>query len=99
VTHRRRFIEQGGVLHAALALPIALPRTARAAEPVGIEMIGKPDGSEVWFEPIGLLIDPGRTVTWTNRDEGNSHTTTAYHSSISGRSQRIPMNAKPQHSD
>jgi plastocyanin len=99
VIQRRRFLERGGVLLAALALPIALPRTARATESVEIEMIGKPDGSEVWFEPIGLLIDPGRTVTWTNRDEGNSHTTTAYHPTISGRSQRIPMNAKPWHSD
>jgi plastocyanin len=99
VIQRRRFMERGGVLLAALALPIALQRAARAAESVGIEMIGKPDGSEVWFEPIGLLIDPGQTVTWTNRDDGNSHTTTAYHPTISGRSQRIPMNAKPWHSD
>jgi plastocyanin len=101
-------MKRGGALLAALALPTVLRRAARATDSVGIEMIGKPDdiemigkpdGSEVWFEPIGLLIDPGRTVTWTNRDEGNSHTTTAYHPTISGRSQRIPMNAKPWHSD
>jgi plastocyanin len=99
VIQRRRFIEQGGGLLAALALPMILPRTVCAADSVGIEMIGKPDGSEVWFEPIGLLIGPGQTVTWTNRDEGNSHTTTAYHPSISRRSQRIPAHAQPWHSD
>jgi plastocyanin len=95
VIQRRRFMERGGFLLAALALPKALPRKARATDSLGIEMIGKKDGSEVWFEPIGLLVDPGRMVTWTNRDEGNSHTKTAYHPTISGRSQRIPMNAKP----
>ena len=52
---------------------------AWGAEPVDITMSGNADGSLVWFEPIGLLIQLGQTVRWTNRDPGNSHTTTAYH--------------------
>ena len=39
-------------------------------------MRGKADGSHVWFDPIGVHVQPGQTVRWTNRDPGNSHTVT-----------------------
>ena len=42
-------------------------------------MQGNADGSKVWFDPIGVLVQPGQTIRWTNRDPGNAHTTTAYH--------------------
>jgi len=72
---------------------------ARASGAVDIRMQGRSDGSEVWFDPIGLHIEPGQSVRWTNGDPGNSHTTTAYHPSILGRSLRIPDEAKPWNSD
>jgi plastocyanin len=62
-------------------------------------MVGLPDGSDVWFDPIGLLVQPGQTVRWTNRDAGNSHTVTAYHPTLFDRSRRIPTHAKPWNSD
>jgi plastocyanin len=70
-----------------------------AAAAVDIRMQGRPDGSEVWFDPIGLHLEPGQSVRWTNGDPGNSHTTTAYHPSILGRPRRIPDEAQPWNSD
>jgi plastocyanin len=96
---RRRFLEGSGGALAALALPLALPRQASAAEPALIEMVGLPDGSDVWFDPIGLLVRPGQAVRWSNRDAGNSHTATAYHPALFGRSRRIPVHADPWNSD
>lgn len=72
---------------------------AFASAAIDIRMQGRPDGSEVWFDPIGLHIEPGRSIRWTNGDPGNSHTTTAYHPSILGRSLRIPGKAEPWDSD
>lgn len=96
---RRRFLEGGGCVFAALALPLVAAGQAGAAAPHVIEMVGLPDGSDVWFEPIGLLIQPGQTVRWINRDAGNSHTATAYHPALFGRSRRIPVHADPWNSD
>jgi plastocyanin len=66
---------------------------------VDITMSGNADGSRVWFEPIGLLIRPGQTVRWTNRDPGNSHTTTAYHPDNDSHPLRIPAGARSWNSD
>ncbi|TPL71660.1 hypothetical protein FJ954_18545 [Mesorhizobium sp. B2-3-15] len=55
-------------------------------------MQGSDDGSQVWFDPIGILIKPGQTVRWTNLNPGNSHTTTQ-------RPLRMPKAAKPWDSD
>lgn len=57
-------------------------------------MRGRTDGSKVWFDPYGLLIRPGRTVRWTNRDEANSHSATAYAASNYGHPRRIPKGAR-----
>jgi len=93
---RRRFVEGGGVLLAALA---ARPAVAGNAEPVEILMEGNDDGSHVWYDPVGIHIQPRQTVRWTNRDPGNSHTATAYHPAISNRPRRIPAGAEPWDSD
>ncbi|WP_214876729.1 plastocyanin/azurin family copper-binding protein [Paraburkholderia strydomiana] len=69
------------------------------AEPAVIQMVGPPDGSDVWFDPIGLWVRTGRAVRWVNRDAGNSHTATAYHPAVFGRSRRIPAHARPWNSD
>jgi plastocyanin len=96
---RRRFLEGGVGVFAALAVPLIVPSQVSAAEPAVIEMVGLPDGSDVWFDPMGLLVQPGQTVKWINRDMGNSHTATAYHPAVFGRSRRIPTHAKPWNSD
>ena len=52
-------------------------RPRPAAAPEVIEMRSDPLGSRVWFDPIGLYVEPGTTVRWIVRE--NVHTTTAYH--------------------
>src|SRR3954470_13777748 len=85
----------GGVL-----LPGSLlPRPAASAEVVEIGMQGNADGSKVWFDPMGVLVQPGQTIRWTNRDAGNAHTTTAYHLKNFEHPRRIPEGAEPWNSD
>lgn len=62
-------------------------------------MQGTADGSQVWFDPVGIRIEPGQTLRWTNLDSGNSHTATAYHPRNLGRPLRIPAGADPWDSD
>lgn len=88
---RRRVLGVGGYLAAALLGPA----TAFGAEPAEVVMQGTPSGSHVWFDPVGLLVQRGQTVRWTNRDAGNSHTVTAYHPSVFERPRRIPEGAAP----
>lgn len=59
-----------------------------------IMMDGTIGGAHVWYDPYGLLIQPGQTVRWVNKDPGNSHTTTAYHPDNYGRARRIPVGAR-----
>lgn len=96
---RRSFIKGGSGIVAALTLPLLVPKEVGAAAPAVIAMTGLPDGADVWFDPIGLLIQPGQTVRWVNHDPGNSHTATAYHPALFGRSRRIPVHAKYWNSD
>jgi plastocyanin len=93
---RRQVLRIGGGI--LLAGP-ARPRLILAGEPVEIRMQGNTDGSHVWFDPVGLRIEPGQTVRWINLDPGNSHTATAYHPKNFERSLRIPESAEPWHSD
>lgn len=87
------------ILGAAAAALIVGPRLVWAADKVDIAMSGRPDGSHVWFNPIGLLVAPGTTIRWTNTDKSNSHTATAYHPALYGRQARIPEGAEPWDSD
>lgn len=86
----------GGGLAAALCLPAGF---ADASRVVQINMTGRPDGSHVWFDPVGLRIQPGQTVRWVNRDRGNAHTATAYHPDNFDKPRRIPSAAQPWNSD
>lgn len=97
--NRRHFIVGGGAMCAALGLPLLTTRAAANGDVVDVVMAGRPDGSHVWFDPVGLWLQPGQSVRWTNRDPGNSHTATAYHPDIYGRSRRIPEAAEPWDSD
>lgn len=93
--HRRQVLVWGGGILAALAQPAPL----RAAEVKVIEMRGSARGERVWFNPQGLLVDPGTTLRFLNHDNGNSHTSTAYDPAILGRQRRIPVGATPWNSD
>lgn len=93
---RRRALEAGGGYLAAILI---VPSLATAQETIDVVMQGTADGSRVWFEPVGLYLQPGQTVRWINRDPGNSHTVTTYHPSIFERPQRIPDGATPWDSD
>ncbi len=93
---RRSFLWGGGSLAAVLPL---WPRVATAQPVVQIDMIGRADGSKVWFDPVGVLIAPGQTVRWSNRDKGNSHTATAYAPENDDHPRRIPDGAAPFDSD
>jgi plastocyanin len=93
---RRQALQAGGGILAALLLR---PLPVSAAEVVEVAMQGTPDGSDVWFDPIGILVQPGQAIRWTNRDPGNSHTVTSYHPSLFDRPRRIPEGATPWDSD
>lgn len=96
ILSRRSLLRIGGGFLAGL--PFGAVRVW-GAEPVDITMSGNADGSRVWFEPIGLLLQPGQTVRWTNKDPGNVHTSTAYHPENDGHGLRIPAAAEPWNSD
>src|ERR1700722_20308017 len=64
-----------------------------ADEPVTIWMRGNAEGEHVGFDPVGLLIQPGRTVRF--QSEANYHTTAAYHPVNANHSLRIPRAAEP----
>jgi len=79
----------------AAAAGVVLPGRASAADAT-ILMKSTPDGSDVWFEPIGLWLPPGTAVTWENGSEqANTHTATAYHPANENHSLRIPDAARP----
>ena len=89
---RREFLKAGGLALAGFEfLPNVLLRLPSAVEV--IEMRSDTPGSHVWFDPIGLYVDPGTTVRWIVRE--NVHTTTAYHPRNDHHSQRIPERALP----
>jgi len=92
---RRQFVQAGGGFLVALALPIGVKA---AAEPIEVAMSGTRAGAYVWFDPVGVLVQPGQAVRWTNRDRGNAHTTTAYHPDNLGRERRMPRSATPWNS-
>lgn len=94
--NRRRLLWAGGGIAALLPLARNAPANGDTVE---IVMAGRANGAHVWFDPIGLSIEPGQTVRWTNRDEGNAHTATAYHPDNHDRMRRIPKSARSWDSD
>ena len=86
---RRRFFAAGGLTLAGLAVA-RLARGARVAE---IHIKSDVEGSDVWFDPVGVWVEPGQTVRWIV--DANVHTTTAYHPKNDGHSLRIPEGATP----
>lgn len=99
---RREFLKAGGLAlvgfglvpdrRASVAAVLgARPRSAGALEV--IEMRSDALGSRVWFDPIGLYVEPGATVRWIVRE--NVHTATAYHPRNDNHPLRIPETAGP----
>lgn len=93
---RRELLQAGGLWLAGLAAPrgVVAARVATAA-PVEIRMRSDARGEHVWFDPIGVRIQPGTTVRWIMDSPGNPHTTTAYHPKNGNHSLRIPEAATP----
>jgi plastocyanin len=96
ILSRRNVLRIGGGFLAALPLSAV---GAQGEEPVDILMSGNENGSRVWFDPVGLLVRPGQSVRWTNKDPGNAHTATAYHPDNEGHALRIPEGARSWNSD
>ena len=82
-----------------LAASLLAARAGLAAPPTEIAMRGTKDGGRIWFDPVGLCIEPGQSLRFINRDSGNTHTSTAYSPDIDGRPLRIPSRAKGWDSD
>ena len=73
---RREFLKASGLVLAGFGIaPLFGPRFRDSADPEMIEMRSDALGSRVWFDPIGLYVEPGTTVRWIARE--NVHTTTA----------------------
>src|SRR5574338_232487 len=86
---RRALLEAGGFWLAGLTLP----GPTGAAAPVDIRMMSDTLGTAVWFDPIGVRIEPGQTVRFIVH--ANVHTTAAYHPRHDHHSLRIPEGAEP----
>lgn len=102
IASRREFLRAGGLALAGLGLAPDRVRAAAARfrarpdSPAPLEVIAMRSdvaGSRVWFDPLGLYVEPGTTVRWIVRD--NVHTTTAYHPGNDQHSLRIPEGATP----
>ena len=92
---RRGTLAMGG----GIAAFLLAARAGLAAPPTEIAMRGTKDGGRIWFDPVGLYIEPGQGLRFVNRDSGNTHTSTAYSPDIDGRPLRIPSGAKGWDSD
>jgi plastocyanin len=61
-----------------------------------VEMVT--DGEEYYFDPIGLFVEPGATVTWVNVE--GAHSSVAYAESVDqAETTRIPEDAEAWSSD
>ena len=91
---RREFVKTGGLALAGFGVvPFLAGRFPYPRAPEIIEMRSDAPGARVWFDPIGVYVDPGTTVRWIVRE--NVHTTTAYHPHNDKHSLRIPEGARP----
>lgn len=73
-----------------LAMSIAAPAACETHE---IRAAISRDGAQVYFDPVGIRIQPGDTVRWIQVN--GYHSVTAYHPANADHELRIPENAKP----
>ncbi|WP_128478136.1 plastocyanin/azurin family copper-binding protein [Halorussus pelagicus] len=70
--------------------------TTEDGGPVQVAMIS--EGTNYYFDPIGLFVEPGTTVEWVN--QSGSHSATAYAEGTgSAEVTRIPDDAEPWNSE
>lgn len=68
----------------------AVPAPAATFE---VRAVMSKDGADVYFDPVGLHIEPGDTVRWIQVN--GYHSITAYHPANGDRELRIPESAQP----
>ena len=90
---RREFLKSSALTLAGFGAFHGMGIRLGNASTAVIEMRSDALGARVWFDPIGLFVEPGATVRWIVR--ANVHTTTAYHPSNDKHSLRIPEGATP----
>jgi plastocyanin len=90
---RREFIGAGGQVLAGLVLATPVRGAWPSRDALEIRMRSDVRGERVWFDPVGVLVDPGITIRWVV--EANVHTATAYHPANGDRPRRIPVGARP----
>ncbi|HET9669595.1 MAG TPA: plastocyanin/azurin family copper-binding protein [Casimicrobiaceae bacterium] len=73
-----------------VALLVAAPASAATFE---VSAVMSKDGAQVYFDPVGVRIQPGDTVRWIQVD--GYHSVTAYHPANGDRELRIPEPAEP----
>ena len=71
----------------------ALISTSARAMTFEVRAVMSKDGAEVYFDPVGLHIEPGDTVRWIQVN--GYHSVTAYHPANGDHELRIPERAKP----
>jgi len=91
--NRRGFVGAGGRVLVGLVLGAPARGVWRSRDALEIRMRSDVRGERVWFDPVGVLVDPGTTIRWVV--EANVHTATAYHPANGDRPRRIPAGAKP----
>lgn len=87
---RREFLRAAGATAAFGVTSIAGCGGDGATPTRGENTVGMVTSGKVYFDPIGLAIEPGETVTFQN--ESGRHSTTAYRGEIASE-RRIPEDA------
>ena len=71
---------------------VFFPKMGMAQKVVEVKLIASPDG-KVYFDPIGIRVEPGDIVRWIQTS--GYHSVTAYHPENDNHELRIPDNATP----
>ena len=91
---RRNLIQSGGLCLAWLTSIRLTEKYVLAADNNVhvIKMKSDLDGARVWFDPVGLFVEPGARIRWIVHH--NTHNVAAYHPDNDNHSLRIPPRAK-----
>jgi plastocyanin len=81
---------------AACCCALVLFPALAAARTYEVRAVMSKDGSQVYFDPVGLHIQPGDTVHW--KQVNGYHSVTAYAPANADHELRIPIGTKPWNS-
>lgn len=90
---RRYLLKSGGSLLACL---ITNHKAYADTTTHVIRMDSDRDGAHVWFDPIGLFVQPGDKIRWIIKS--NVHTVASYHPDNDNHTLRMPPAAQPWNS-